>query len=49
MTLHQPNSVSVILKCALLRASKDDGHRPIRTSFEARPAVQVHRKARTSG
>ena len=28
--------------------SKDDSHRPGRTSFEARPAVQVHRKARTS-
>jgi hypothetical protein len=26
--------------------SKDDG--PDRSSFEARPAVQVHRKARTS-
>src|ERR1700680_2527599 len=27
--------------------SKDDSHRPGRTSFEARPAVQVHRQART--
>ena len=36
----------VILRCALLRASKDDRARG--PSFEARPAVQVHRKARTS-
>ena len=38
---------SVILRSAK-RVSKDDG--PVRAaSFEARPAVQVHRKARASG
>ena len=34
---------------ALARVSKGDGHRRGRSSFEARPAMQLHRKARTSG
>jgi hypothetical protein len=41
-------SWSVILSCALLRASKGDGPTVADSSFEARPAVQLHRKARTS-
>src|SRR5260370_42150152 len=48
--LRHAQTIPVILrKRALARVSKDDGHHPGRSSFEARPAVQVHRKARTSG